>query len=62
MNGTAACSLTSPEQGTMLFWPSWLTHGVERGFNKNNEDRIVVAFNIMIRAKIETMTAKLELK
>jgi uncharacterized protein (TIGR02466 family) len=52
-----------PTRGTMLMWPSWMTHGVERGFSDDeNSDRIVIAFNIMIRAKIDKMTAKLELK
>jgi uncharacterized protein (TIGR02466 family) len=51
-----------PKKGTMLFWNSWLPHGVERGFNTEQEDRIVIAFNVMLRAKISLPTAKLELK
>jgi len=34
---------------------------VERGSANTNEDRFVVAFNIMIRARIENPTANLEL-
>jgi len=44
----------------MLFWNSWLPHGVERG-NNTTDDRIVVAFNIMIKGKITTRTAPLVL-
>ena len=50
-----------PEQGVMLTWPSWLPHGVDVGFNENKEDRIVVAFNIMIKGDITTPTATLVL-
>lgn len=51
-----------PKKGTMLLWPSWMTHGVDRGFcDDENEDRIVIAFNIMMVGKIDSMTAKLEL-
>jgi len=54
--------ITTPERGTMLIWPSLLPHAVERGSAKTNEDRIVVAFNVMIRGKIENPTAYLDLK
>lgn len=50
-----------PEKGVMLFWPSWLPHGVDVGFNQNKEDRIVVAFNIMLKGEIKTPTAQLVL-
>jgi hypothetical protein len=46
----------------MLIWPSFLLHAVEAGRCKSDEDRIVLAFNIMIRTTIETTTARLELK
>src|SRR6266851_3214094 len=39
----------APEKGVMAMWPSFLPHAVERGYCKSNEDRIVIAFNIMIR-------------
>jgi uncharacterized protein (TIGR02466 family) len=48
-----------PEKGVILFWPSWLPHGVDIGFNENKQDRIVVAFNIMIKGQIKTPTASL---
>jgi uncharacterized protein (TIGR02466 family) len=50
-----------PERGVMLFWPSWLPHGVDIGFNDTKQDRIVVAFNIMIKGEIKTPTASLVL-
>ena len=52
----------APEKGVMVIWPSFLPHGVERGTSKSNEDRIIVAFNVMIRGLISTRTARLELK
>lgn len=51
-----------PEKGRMLVWPSYLPHAVEHGNADENEDRIVVAFNIMIRGLIERHTMRLELK
>lgn len=51
-----------PSKGTMLIWPSWMKHGVDRGFTEDEkEDRIAIAFNVMMLGKIDTMTAKLEL-
>jgi hypothetical protein len=55
--------LTIPaEKGRMLTWPSYLSHAVEYGTVKDDEDRIVVAFSIMIRGLIDRRTARLELK
>ena len=54
--------VVAPERGTLLMWPSFLPHAVERGTADVNEERIVVAFNIMIRGKIENPTAYLELR
>ena len=51
-----------PDRGRMLIWPSYLPHAVVNGKANVNEDRIVIAFNIMIRGTIETRTARLELK
>jgi uncharacterized protein (TIGR02466 family) len=50
-----------PEKGRMLIWPSYLSHAVEYSTAKEDEDRIVVAFNIMIRGLIDRVTARLEL-
>jgi uncharacterized protein (TIGR02466 family) len=50
-----------PEKGRMLIWPSHVPHGVEQGTANETEDRIVVAFNVMIRGLIEQVTARLEL-
>lgn len=58
-----SATLVSPaEKGRMLIWPSYLWHAVEYGTAKEDEDRIVVAFNIMIRGLIDRRTARLELK
>ena len=58
-----SAALTVPaEKGRMLIWPSYLSHGVDYGNSNENEDRIVVAFNVMIRGLIDRRTARLELK
>lgn len=49
------------EKGRMLIWPSHVPHAVEQGAADETEDRIVVAFNIMVRGLIETLTARLDL-
>jgi uncharacterized protein (TIGR02466 family) len=52
-----------PEKGRMLLWPSHVPHSVEEGSAADGaEDRIVVAFNISIRGKIEIPTAHLSLR
>jgi uncharacterized protein (TIGR02466 family) len=51
-----------PEKGRLMIWPSYLPHAVEHGKADVNEDRIVLAFNIMIRGTIERPTARLDLK
>lgn len=51
-----------PEKGVMLFWPSYLPHSVERGDADPKEDRIVAAFNVMIRGMISLPTAYLDLR
>jgi uncharacterized protein (TIGR02466 family) len=48
-----------PEKGRMLLWPSHVPHAVEEGKADEGEDRIVVAFNIMIRGRCEIPTAHL---
>ena len=47
------------EKGRMLMWPSHVPHAVEEGSADDSQDRIVVAFNIMIRGKSEVSTAVL---
>jgi uncharacterized protein (TIGR02466 family) len=49
------------EKGRMLMWPSYLPHAVEHGTADETEDRIVLAFNIMIRGRIDQHTMSLEL-
>jgi uncharacterized protein (TIGR02466 family) len=49
------------EKGRMLLWPSHVPHAVEQGAADETEERIVVAFNIMIRGLIELLTARLNL-
>ena len=46
-----------PEKGRMLMWPSHVPHAVEEGNADESQDRIVVAFNVMIRGKSEMSTA-----
>ena len=58
----AAVFVVPAEKGRMLMWPSYLSHAVDYGTAKEEEDRIVVAFNIMIRGLIDRRTARLELK
>jgi uncharacterized protein (TIGR02466 family) len=50
------------EKGRMLIWPSHVPHAVEQGAANETEDRIVVAFNIMIRGHIDMHTARLDLR
>jgi uncharacterized protein (TIGR02466 family) len=54
--------MVAAEKGRLLLWPSYLLHAVEAGQSASEEDRIVIAFNIMIRTTIDTPTACLELK
>jgi uncharacterized protein (TIGR02466 family) len=54
--------MIAPEKGVMVMWPSFVPHAVERGRNRTHEDRIIVAFNVMIRGAIDIPTAHLELK
>ncbi len=50
-----------PEKGRMLLWPSHVPHAVDEGRAEPSEDRIIVAFNIMIRGQIDVATAHLTL-
>jgi hypothetical protein len=50
-----------PEKGRMLIWPSHVPHAVEQGTANEAEDRIIVAFNVMIRGLIDQPTARLSL-
>lgn len=45
------------EKGRMVIWPSYLPHSVDNGNASDDEDRIVVAFNVMIRGKVTMPTA-----
>jgi uncharacterized protein (TIGR02466 family) len=54
--------VSMPIKGRLLMWPSYLSHGVEIGKAAEAEDRIVIAFNIMIRGLIDRRTARLELR
>lgn len=49
------------EKGRMVIWQSHMPHAVDEGNAADDEDRIVVAFNIMIRGWINVPTAKLKL-
>ena len=45
----------------MMIWPSHVPHGVEEGTANESEDRIVLAFNVMIRGLVDQPTARLYL-
>jgi len=49
------------EKGRMVIWPSHIPHSVEQGSADETQERIVVAFNIMIRGLIDLPTARLNL-
>jgi uncharacterized protein (TIGR02466 family) len=51
-----------PEKGRMLIWPSHVPHGVEEGMADESQERIIVAFNVMIRGHIDVMTQQLHLR
>jgi uncharacterized protein (TIGR02466 family) len=48
-------------KGVLLMWPSYLQHAVDVGRCKTDEDRITLAFNVMIRGTMDAPTARLEL-
>lgn len=48
------------EKGRMVFWPSYLPHAVDNGNADDGEDRIVIAFNVMIRGRVNMLTANVE--
>jgi uncharacterized protein (TIGR02466 family) len=50
-----------PEKGRMMIWPSHVPHAVEQGTADETEDRIVAAFNVMIRGLVDQVTARLVL-
>ena len=50
------------EKGRMLMWPSYLPHAVEHGTANEDEDRIVVAFNLMIRGLVDQLTMRMDFK
>lgn len=43
--------------GTMVIFPSWLTHSVD--VNQASEERISIAFNLMFKSYVEDMSAPL---
>jgi uncharacterized protein (TIGR02466 family) len=49
------------EKGRMLLWPSHIPHAVEQGTADESEERIVIAFNVSIRGRIDLATARMEL-
>jgi uncharacterized protein (TIGR02466 family) len=50
------------EKGRMVIWPSHMPHAVEQGSADETQERIVVAFNIMIRGLIDLPTARLDVR
>jgi uncharacterized protein (TIGR02466 family) len=49
------------EKGVLVFFPSWLTHGVDVGRKRPEEKRIVLSFNVMIRGPMTQHSKKLDL-
>lgn len=47
-----------PEEGLLIFFPSWLEHGVQDGEFSDNERRISLSCNIMPESNIESYTHK----
>jgi len=47
-----------PEKGNIHFWQSWLPHCVEKAYSKSEENRICIAFNIMIKGKAVNPTQR----
>ena len=47
-DGFGAYNLT-PQEGMIIFFPSWLEHSVEE--NKSDSERMTIAFNIMLDQK-----------
>ena len=43
----------SPEKGVMLIWNSWLPHTVDQSSVLTEEERVVIAFNIMIKGSVQ---------
>src|SRR5262245_19547057 len=54
--------VSPPEKGRMLIWPSHVPHAVEQGAADEREDRIVIAFNVMIRGLLDVLTGRLDLR
>lgn len=54
--------ISPAEKGRMLLWPSHMPHAVEQGTADETEERIVIAFNVMIRGLIDLFTANLDLR
>lgn len=52
-----------PGKGVILFWPHWLEHMVDRHGNDFDgvEDRMMIAFNVMVKVDINMKTAKLRI-
>lgn len=48
-----------PKKGTLLIWNSWLPHMVDQASVKDSEHRIVLAFNIMLKASVTRSSEKI---
>ena len=46
------------EKGRMILWQAHMPHSVDNGNADDKEDRIVVAWNVNIRAKVDMETAR----
>ena len=52
-NGHRHSFIHSPEKGVMLIWNSWLPHSVDQSSVLTEEERVVIAFNIMIKGSVQ---------
>lgn len=50
-----------PTTGLMILFPSWLSHGTNRGDFSDSEDRISISFNVMPSGKFIDYSRRIEL-
>jgi len=50
-----------PEKGTMILFPSWMPHCVEKGTTvSEGEERIVIAFNVQMIGSVNRRTSRMD--
>jgi uncharacterized protein (TIGR02466 family) len=48
-----------PKKGNMLIWSSWLPHCVDQATRPLDQDRVVLAFNVMIKGSVNRITERI---